>query len=544
MSSNNNTTSNNISYTNSSNVGLNSYSYTQNQSMENSFIKNYNEFDSKVQKKEQIKNILTSKEKGIIFICKKCWSVPSLDKIEDFSLDISCDHSVLKDILPSEFLDKYLFMNIEDQLGNINITKDLKCGKHSEQYAYYDTDCDINLCCECVASVNDHKSDTKINLDDAYIISKKQSIEKKLMEIDKITEEILSNKKEERQNELLDLYKIIKIILSSYEDYPVYKHYENIENIYNYFEQKEVGKELFKIRNKDELNKYIFEYGQANKILSINLSEQAFNSDENVFINLKGKINLSNLKELDLSKNKLKNIKFLFKIEMPKLVILNLSVNDLGDKLIEDIDQLICPELISLNLYKVHLENYFIFDKMKHFPKLKLLYIGLNKFSKEKSPGLTEETEFDLSSIRNIGLSKIWSTKDGVKDLKYFRFKNLNEIYLSGNNISSIDDIELNCNEIGDDNTDYIRPLLKIFWLSNNNLEKFASLEHYKFLKDLAIDNNQIKDISNLDSFLSQFKYLKKFNIEKNQIKYAQNKDNKDIIDKVVKKYKNMKIEY
>ena len=58
---------------------------------------------------------------------------------------------------------------------------------------------------------------------------------------------------------------------------------------------------------------------------------------------------------------------------MPKLVILNLSVNDLGDKLIEDIDQLICPELISLNLYKVHLENYFIFDKMKHFPKLKLL---------------------------------------------------------------------------------------------------------------------------------------------------------------------------
>ena len=87
------------------------------------------------------------------------------------------------------------------------------------------------------------------------LISKKQSIEKKLMEIDKITEEITSNKKEERQKELLDLYKIIKIILSSYEDYPVYKHYENIENIYNYFEQKDVGKELFKIRNKDELIK-------------------------------------------------------------------------------------------------------------------------------------------------------------------------------------------------------------------------------------------------------------------------------------------------
>ena len=55
MSSNNNTTSNNISYTNSSNVGLNSYSYTQNQSMENSFIKNYNEIDSKAQKMNKLK---------------------------------------------------------------------------------------------------------------------------------------------------------------------------------------------------------------------------------------------------------------------------------------------------------------------------------------------------------------------------------------------------------------------------------------------------------------------------------------------------------
>ena len=80
---------------------------------------------------------------------------------------------------------------------------------------------------------------------------------------------------------------------------------------------------------------------------------------------------------------------------------------------------------------------------MKYFPKLKLLYIGLNKFSKEKSSGLTDETKFDLSSIEKIVLSNIWSNKEGVKDLKYFRFKYLNEIDLSRNDISSIYDIEL-----------------------------------------------------------------------------------------------------
>ncbi len=87
-------------------------------------------------------------------------------------------------------------------------------------------------------------------------------------------------------------------------------------------------------------------------------------------------------------------------------------------------------------------------------------------------------------------------------------------------------------------------------------MKKYAELIKYKFLEDFAINNNQIEDISNLDSFLSQLKYLKKFNIEKNNIKYEKDKDkdknnqvkdeekDKDIIGKVIKKYKNLNINY
>ena len=161
---------------------------------------------------------------------------------------------------------------------------------------------------------------------------------------------------------------------------------------------------------------------------------------------------------------------------------------------------------------------------------MKILYIGLNKFSKGIDRDSTiDETKFDLSSLETIGLTKIWSDEDGVKDLKYFKFKNLQEIYLSGNNINSMDDIVLDCDE----------HLIKIFWLKNNKLKKFSMLKKYRYLEDLSLKNNLIEDITNLDTFLSNFRYLKKFNIENNLIKYN-DPENIKIINDIEKKYKNI----
>ena len=158
----------------------------------------------------------------------------------------------------------------------------------------------------------------------------------------------------------------------------------------------------------------------------------------------------------------------------------------------------------------------------------------MNKFSKGiNRDSIIEETKFDLSSLEEIGLTKIWSDEDGVKDLKYFKFKNLQEIYLSGNNINSMDDIVLDCDE----------HLIKIFWLKNNKLKKFSMLKKYRYLEDLSLKNNLIDDIANLDTFLSNFRYLKKFNIENNLINYNDPKNIK-IINDVEKKYKNISIIY
>ena len=179
------------------------------------------------------------------------------------------------------------------------------------------------------------------------------------------------------------------------------------------------------------------------------------------------------------------------------------------------------------------MENYLIFDKIKHFKKLEKLFIGLNKFSKGRIQDINDKTKYDLSSLKTIGLTKIWSDSNGVKDLQFFKFKYLEEIYLSGNNINSIDDIELDCNVL----------LIKIFWLSNNNLKEFFQLQKYRYLEDLGLSNNQINSLKNFGSFLSQLIYLKKLNIENNLIDYSL-QDNKNAIEKAKEEYKDLRLGY
>ena len=436
-------------------------------------------------------------------------------------------------IYPSEFYGKFTNDDIEEKIDGIIIIKDLKCGKHDEEYAYYDTDCEINLCNKCITSDNEHKYDYKLNFDAYDIISKKQYIENNLK---RIMEEKNENiKVDNNRDELIKLYKIIKTILNAYKKYLCYKHYQNIEYIYDYLIREKSEVELIQIKHENEL---IGSFNNSENILSININGQGFNLEKALNEwdknnNLTIIINFNNLKELDLGKNKLKNIKPLLRFEFPILEKLDLSVNFLGDELIKDIGKLNCPELKDLNLYKVHLENYSIFDKMKHFKKLEKLFIGLNKFSKGRIQDINDKTKYDLSSLKTIGLTKIWSDSNGVKDLQFFKFKYLEEIYLSGNNINSIDDIKLDCNA----------PSIKIFWLSNNNLKEFFQLQKYRYLEDLGLSDNQINSLVNFDSFLSQLIYLKKLNIENNQIDYNL-QENKKEIETAKKEHKNLEIKY
>ena len=546
MNRSNNKTISKIEYSISSKNADNSFSFSQNSQIQDSFAQNF----ENIEIKERLEKALASNVKEKNFFCNKCFSMPLIEYIHDLYITFSCDHIFISNIFPSKFLKHFTDEDIEQKFGGIIIKKELRCVKHDQPYAYYDTDCKINLCEKCISSANDHKNDTKINYDEYDIIFKMQYIKKNLEKfikqkyydiIELENDDSNGNRyrdttshENKRISELIYLNKIVKIILNAYKEFPCYKHYANIVNIYKYIKEEEKIT-LFKIKNKNELIDKL-NNEEYNNISSIIINGQSFDLEKTLNKctknkNLNVKFEFINLKELDLGKNKIKTIKFLSGFKLLNLQILNLAVNFLGDELNKYIENLDFPELIDLNLFKNNLEDYQIFYKMKHFPKLKKLFIGLNKFNKgiDRENMSKEENKFDLSSIETIGLGKIWSDKNGVKDLKYFKFKNLKEIYLSGNNINSLDDIELNCDE----------HLIKIFWIENNNLKEFYRLEKYRYAEDLSIKNNQIEDIRNLVSFLSHFKHLKKFNIEKNLIDYNYDK-NKKIIERVEEEYKNI----
>ena len=546
MDPSDNKTLSKVEYSNSSKNSDNSFSFIQNSENQNLLEQNIENTDNKKIFESELKSNINSKN----FFCNKCYSMPLIEYIHDLYITYSCDHIFISNIFPSNFL-KY-FSNdkdIEKKFGGLIMKKEFRCFKHDQPYAYYDIDCKDNLCEKCISSTNEHKNDTKINFDEYDILFKKKYITNNLetflkqkyndiIELETNDDFAQKNSKipsyeSKRISEIIYLNEIIKTILNAYKEFPCYKHYANIENIYKYIKEEE-KLTFFKVNNKNELIDKLNDK-DYNNILSIIINGQSFDLENTLNEwaennNFKTVLKFSNLKELNLGKNKIKTIEFLSRLKLPNLQILDLSDNFLGDELNNYIKKLDLPELRDLNLYKNNLENYQIFDKFKHFLNLKILYIGLNKFSKGiNRDSIIEETKFDLSSLETIGLTKIWSDEDGVKDLKYFKFKNLQEIYLSGNNINSMDDIVLDCDE----------HLIKIFWLKNNKLKKFSMLKKYRYLEDLSLKNNLIDDIANLDTFLSNFRYLKKFNIENNLINYNDPKNIK-IINDVEKKYKNI----
>jgi len=318
MSNSNDKTVSRIEKDTSINIFENPNYSTDNSCSQNSMVQKMESEDKKV----KFNNALETDVKENNFICKKCLSVPLIEKIQDLYITVSCDHLVLPDIYPTEFYEN--FTDKDNELDGIIITKELKCIKHDEEYSYYDTDCEINLCNKCITSDNEHKYDYKLNFDAYDIISKKQYIENNLK---RIMEEKNENiKVDNNRDELIKLYKIIKTILNAYKKYLCYKHYQNIEYIYDYLIREKSEVELIQIKHENEL---IDSFNNFENILSVNINGQGFNLEKALNEwdknnNLTIIINFNNLKELDLGKNKLKNIKPLLRFKMLKLEYLNL----------------------------------------------------------------------------------------------------------------------------------------------------------------------------------------------------------------------------
>ncbi len=162
----------------------------------------------------------------------------------------------------------------------------------------------------------------------------------------------------------------------------------------------------------------------------------------------------------------------------------------------------------DINLQKLNLKNKRIGDKgfeileKINFKELKELYLSGNIISDIK---ILEKVRFEQLEILNLGSNKI----SDINILEKVNFKNLKKLYLHNNNISDIKILKKVRFE-----------QLEILNLDENKISDINILEkvNFKNLKELYLDNNNISDIKILKKV--RFEQLKILDLRSNKISY------------------------
>ena len=201
-------------------------------------------------------------------------------------------------------------------------------------------------------------------------------------------------------------------------------------------------------------------------------------------------INFKELKELNLSWNKISDIKILKKIKFKRLEKLDLSFNKISDN-INFLENMYFKELKELYLSNNNISDIKVFEKVK-FKALEKLDLSCNKIS--NNINILENVNFHELKVLNLS----WNNISDIKVFEKVKFEKLEILNLSSNfKISDINILEnVNFNE------------LKELDLSSNNISDIKILEKIKFeklelldLKINKIDTNEFKStINNLKS--------------------------------------------
>ena len=216
-----------------------------------------------------------------------------------------------------------------------------------------------------------------------------------------------------------------------------------------------------------------------------------------------------NLITLSLINNNISNIKALEKTKFPELEKLILSINRLSDDSLDIIHNLYknMPKLSSLNLSRNNFRKYELLKGWENFPNLKLLYLGINEIYPDFKNIQNKKNEFDFGNVEELGLSTGIFSEESIILLKYMKFTNVKTIYLTSNNLSSLNFVE------------YLNfPNLEEFWAKSNFIEEFEELTKFKKLKIINLGDNKIKNIDNLGDFISKFEDIKKISLDENPI--------------------------
>ena len=223
--------------------------------------------------------------------CPKCLFFPYIEIIDknEIKYICKCTKGERKKVKIKELINE--ITNFKDEKNN---NKELKCSKHNQEFRYYCTNCNINICKECcefhlnkkhdfiIFDFNNYDIRNKIKKLIKYFNSKKNDnnqIKEKIPDnnnnlniselienssnfqeefiSDELKNEIKSYKmkfEENNSNVIIEendpyyFYKLFNIIYKDYIKYPNYSHFFNIENIFRFMEKEMTTKKIMRLK--------------------------------------------------------------------------------------------------------------------------------------------------------------------------------------------------------------------------------------------------------------------------------------------------------
>ena len=137
-----------------------------------------------------------------------------------------------------------------------------------------------------------------------------------------------------------------------------------------------------------------------------------------------------------------------------------------------------------------------------------------------------------MSFLENIGITGNF-TDETIYFISNLIFLNLKRLYVSRNNLSSLDFLKnIHCENLYN------------FWAIQNNLTDYndiLKLEYKDNIEFLHLEENNISNIDNLFDFISKFPKIKELYLYSNRID-LNNKKNKRIIENIRNEFKGLKL--
>ena len=390
----------------------------------------------------------------------------------------------------------------------------LICSEHELVYKYYCKNCEKHQCKKCRFKNLSSEKCKHENYED--FTQKERDIRQQIKEINDLIDSLNNNDKSFDDEYFMKylknssyIEKFKSFIEHLFNHFELLKHETIIKNISNLYEF------LIKSRNKEkeklEIDKIDVVYSpfkltldiDSTKIIQIKIS--AFCVNMAIFDKF-DKDDFPNLKKLTLKNSNISDISVLTKINFLSLEKLNLNSNDLGDNMIDNIHKIKAPNLKNLNLSFNYFTDFRLFTAVEIFENLEIFKMEKNPFNENVDIN-TINKEYNFLSLKKLYLINGIFCNKTIGLLTKFKFKNLEVLDISSNNIESLN--FLNNLQFVDENN---IPLKEVY-LNNGDItdkELDNPFKKYRNLERIVLKNNLIKKFDSLKGITNFFSRINK----------------------------------